>query len=572
MNQNDRSVLDPLLSLCSIDSHPTNPVVVDGHSLTIPQLIEVSRCGSKAVLSSDPETRRRIAGSCAYIAHSVANNAPIYGVTSGFGGMGGHVISPEDAAELQDNLIWYHKTAAGKRLPAADVRAAMLLRANSHMQGASGVRLELIERMVTFLNAQVTPHVYDMGSIGASGDLVPLSYICGAVMGLDPCYQVDYAGEAMDSLTALGHLGLDRLRLKPKEGLAMINGTSVMTAIAAGCVFNATQLLFLSLGAHALMLQGLRATNQSFHPFIHACKPHPGQVWSADVMLHLLHGSHLIREELNGEHNHRPQDLIQDRYSLRCLPQYYGPVVEGLSEVARQVGVEMNSASDNPLIDCDAAASYHGGNFLGQYIGVSMDHLRYYLGLLAKHLDVQIALLVAPEYNRGLPPSLRGNTARQVNMGLKGLQISANSLMPLMTYLGNSLVDRFPTHAEQFNQNINSQGFGSANLARQSIDIFQQYMAMALMFGVQSVDLRTYQELGHYDARASLSPATLPLYEAIRAVLGKTPSSARPYVWDDNEFPLDLDIAAIAADIANNGRIPRAMQTAFTSIVEQIGL
>jgi phenylalanine ammonia-lyase len=320
------------------------------------------------------------------------------------------------------------------------------------------------------------------------------------------------------------------------------------------------------MGAHALAIQGLLGTNQSFHTFIHHLKPHPGQLWAAEQMLKLLHGSQLSRDELDGQHDYRDGDLIQDRYSLRCLPQYMGPIVDGLAQIGRQIAVEMNSATDNPLIDVQNQTDYHGGNFLGQYIGVAMDHLRYYLGLLAKHLDVQIALLVAPAFNNGLPASLVGNPDRKVNMGLKGLQIAGNSIMPLLTFFGNSLVDRFPTHAEQFNQNINSQGFGSANLARQSIDTFQQYMAIALMFGVQAVDLRTHQRFGHYDARSTLSPATLPLYEAVREVVGRPPSRSRPYIWNDNEQPLDEHIARIAADIAGGGRVPQAVGELLVSL------
>src|SRR5262249_54642724 len=162
---------------------------------------------------------------------------------------------------------------------------------------------------------------------------------------------------------------------------------------------------------------------------------------------------------------------------------------------------------------------------------MAMDHLRYYLGLVAKHIDVQMALLVTPEFNNGLPASLVGNLDRKVNMGVKGLQLSGNSMMPLLTFFGNSLVDRFPTHAEQFNQNINSQGFSSANLARQAIDIFHQYIAVALMISVQAADLRTYKTVGHYDARARLSPATRPLYEAVRTVVGRPPTPEQPYIW-----------------------------------------
>jgi phenylalanine ammonia-lyase len=428
------------------------------------------------------------------------------------------------------------------------------------------VRLELIQRIETFLNAGVTPHVQEFGSIGASGDLVPLASITGALIGLDASFTVDFNGEEVDALTALERLGLPRLRLRPKEGLAMINGTSVMTGIAANCVHDARVLLALTIGAHALAIQALTGADQAFHPFIHTYKPHPGQVWTAASMRELLAGSRLIRSESGGGEGYRGHGLVQDRYSLRCLPQYLGPIVDGVGQIARQIEVEINSATDNPLIDVERQVSYHCGNFLGQYVGVAMDHLRYYVGLLAKHLDVQIALLVAPEFNNGLPPSLSGNPARKVNMGLKGLQLTGNSIMPLLTFFGNSLVDRFPTHAEQFNQNISSQGCGSANLARQALDVFQQYIAIALMFGVQAVDLRTYAVAGHYDARACLSSATALLYEAVRAVVGRPPSANLPYIWNDKEQSLDAYIARIAADIAAGGHVPQAVNSIVLSL------
>ncbi|MBN3944681.1 MAG: aromatic amino acid ammonia-lyase [Nostoc sp.] len=530
-------------------------VIVGNQDLTIDEVASVSRHGVQVRLTDNRDVVQGVQASCDYISDAVESGQPIYGVTSGFGGMANVVISPESAALLQNNLIWYHKTGAGQKLPLADVRAAMLLRANSHLHGASGIRLELIQRMETFLNAGVTPHVYEFGSIGASGDLVPLSYITGALVGLDRCYTVDFNGEEIDAPTALSHLGLEPLQLLPKEGLAMMNGTSVMTGIAANCVYDTRVLLALSMGAHALAIQGLNGTNQSFHPFIHQLKPHSGQKWAANQMLNLLAGSRLVREELDGSHNYRGGDPIQDRYSLRCLPQYMGPIVDGIEQIKKQIEVEINSVTDNPLIDVENQVSYHGGNFLGQYIGVGMDQLRYYIGLLAKHLDVQIAYLVAPEFNNGLPASLVGNRERSVNMGLKGLQISGNSIMPLLTFYGNSIADRFPTHAEQFNQNINSQGFASANLARQSVEIFQKYMAIALMFGVQAVDLRTYVVADHYDARATLSPATRDLYMAVRDVVGQPASADRPYIWNDHEQALDEHIVRIADDIACGGQI-----------------
>jgi phenylalanine ammonia-lyase len=541
-------------------------VVIGNAPLTLDDVINVARHGKQVSLTTQKKILQGLEASCDYIANAVKCGKPIYGVTSGFGGMAHIAIAPEQAAELQNNLIWYHKAGTGKKLPLADVRAAMLLRVNSHIYGASGIRLEILKRIVTFLNAGVTPHVYEFGSIGASGDLVPLSYITGALVGLDSRYTVDFNGETVDAPTALARLGLEPMELLPKEGLAMMNGTSVMTGIAANCIHDTKVLLNLSMGVHALAIQGLYGTNQSFHPFVHDHKPHFGQIWAAEQMLSLLEGSELIRNELDGSHDYRGSQPIQDRYSLRCLAQYLGPIVDGIEQISGQVEVEMNSVTDNPLIDVENQASYHGGNFLGQYIGTGMDSLRYHLGLLAKHLDTQIALLVAPEFNNGLSPSLTGNTGNPVNMGLKGLQIVGNSIMPLLTFYGNSLADRFPTHAEQFNQNINSQGFASANLARRSLNIFQEYLAISLMFGVQAVDLRTYLIAQHYDASACLSPQTRKLYLAVREVIGQPPSTDKPYIWNDREQPLDEHIAKIVADIKAEGVIVQAINEQLSDL------
>lgn len=547
-------------------------VYLHGEGLAIDDLWRVAAEGGQVALSADPAVLGRMQASHDYVMTAVAANQPIYGITTLFGGMSDHRVSHESATELQRNLTWAHKAGAGDWLPLADVRAAMLLRANALMRGVSGVRVELVQRLVTFLNAGVTPLVPEFGSIGASGDLVPLAYIAGALIGLDDAFVVDVRGERMPAPAALAKFGLTPMALAPKEGLALMNGTSVMTGIAANCVHGTYELLALALGAHALMFQAMAASNQAFHPFIHEHKPHAGQRWVASQMLHLIDGSSLIRDELDGRHDMRHHDLIQDRYSLRCLPQYLGPFVDGLARIAGDVETEMNSATDNPLIDATQQASFHCGNFLGQYIGVAMDQLRYHLGLLAKHLDVQIALLVAPEFNHGLAPSLVGNTANPVNIGLKALQICGNSLMPLLTYYGNSLADRYPTHAEQFNQNINSQGFGSANLARRSVEIMQQYMAAALLFGVQAADLRTYLTAGHYDARACLSPRSSRLYEAVRAVIGQAPTTDRPLIWDDQEQFLDEYLGRIAADIKGGGRTVAAVQGTLAAFAEAYDL
>lgn len=542
----------------------TGPVVVRGQNLTIEQVVRVARSGDQVKISLDRETVERMEASCRHIADELAAGGKIYGVTTGFGAMANIPIPLEDVEDLQNNAIWYHKTGAGARLPHSDVRAAMLARANSHVRGVSAVRPELAYRIEIFLNENVTPHVSEFGSIGASGDLVPLAAITGALIGLDAAFTVDFDGEEIGAPTALERLGLTPLRLRAKEGLAMMNGTAASAGMAALCVHDARLALAGSLAVHSLALQGLAGTKEPFQPFVHEQKPHPGQRWVAEMMLMLLDGSKLVSDRTDGS-----RVLIQDRYSLRCLPQYLGPAVESLMQTAAQIEIELNSANDNPLVDADAGAIYHCGNFLGQYVGVAMDQLRYHLGLMTKHLDAQIALLVAPEFSGGLPPSLVGNSARRANMGVKGLQLTANSIMPLLTFLGNSLTPHYPTHAEQFNQNINSQSFGSANLARQALEAFRQYLAVALLITVQAVDLRTYLTLGHFDSRTSLAPCSAEVYNAVREVVGRHPSAKQPYVWNDGEQALDEHIRLLAADMKDGGPVTAALATIAAQLPAQ---
>lgn len=555
--------------IAASESHLSNTpkLVIGGGPLSISKIAAVA-AGAPVELSKDARVREAIAASRDFIRGALAENRPIYGVTTSFGGMADRVVPPEVASDLQTTLVWSHKAGAGERIPAADVRAAMLLRANSLAMGISGIRAELIERFEIFLNEGVTPHVREFGSIGASGDQVPLACIAGALAGLSPRFRVDWKGQAMESPAILAQLGLKPVVFEAKEGLALINGTSVTTGIAANCVQRARRAFALAIGAHALFLQALSASNQAFHPFIHIHKAHPGQRWTASQMLRLLDGSQLSRDELCGQKEHRSGQLIQDRYSVRCLPQFLGPIADALTTIAGQVEVEASSVTDNPLIDAAHGAAYHCGNFLSQYIGTGMDQLRYHMGMLAKHVDVQIALLVSPEFNNGLPPSLVGNGARPVNTGLKALQLTANSMMPVLGFYGNSLADRFPTHAEQFNQNLNSQGFGSANLTRRALGILEEYLAVALVFAVQAVDLRTHAVSGHYDSRATLSPATRPLYEAVHAAAGRPASAERPLVWDDRDQFLEEVAAGVATGLSRPGPIGASVEEIFSSLAQ----
>jgi len=529
-------------------------VTIRGTDLTLEEIDAVAR-GTPVRLSDEPSVLARIEASRGVIQRKIAAGEQIYGVTTLFGGMADQYVDPERLVEVQKLALWQHKSTTGPLLPTADVRSAMLLRANSLMKGASGVRLAIIERYAPFLNHGATPLVYQRGSIGASGDLVPLTYIAGALLGLDPSFKVDYRGETLDSHTALARLNLSPITLEPKEGLALNNGTGASTGVAANAINRALDLAALTLGIHALYAQALLSTSQTFAPFIHAVKPHPGQVWTAAEMAKLVAGSQLIRTEAAGDRGHRAGKLIQDRYSLRCLPQYLGPIVDGLRRAATQIEVEANSANDNPLIDPDSGEIYHTGNFLAQYTGVAMDSTRYLVGLLAKHVDTQIALLMTPEFSYGLSASLVGNSDGKINVGLKSLQIGGNSMMPLISFYGNSVVDRFPTHAEQYNQNINSQAMNAANLAREQLDVLEHYLAIALLCGVQAVELRAKLTAGSYDARTVLSPATQDLYARARIAAAGVPDATRPLHWNDLDELIQPKVEGMLANIAARGDI-----------------
>src|SRR5262249_22739062 len=270
-----------------------------------------------------------------------------------------------------------------------------------------------------------------------------------------------------------------------------------------------------------LLCTAMAASSQPFDAFVHRVKPHDGQQEVAARMRALLAG----RDETPGA-GRSQADLVQDRYSIRCIPQYFGPMLDGMRTIEVNIEPELNAGDDTPLIDVEGERILQAGNFYGQYLSLGMDQLRLYLALIAKQVDSQISLLVMPQFNRGLPPCLAAGGG--ASFGLKGLQIYMNSILPRLVHLANPVVTLYPTHAEQFNQNVNSQSFNAAVLTLEAIKLLKYHLAAALIFAIQGIELRAEERFGAClgSSRRLLSKLSLQLYEAINEILARDPSSA----------------------------------------------
>lgn len=539
----------------------SNKFEIDGSALHLADVAKFASARGVACCT-DSTIRDRMQASVDLVTEAVGRDEEIYGVTTGFGGMAGVSVDQDLTVASQNNLLSFLATGAGDEINRRHTRAAMLLRANVLSQGCSGVRFEIVERLLKFLAADATPVVRELGSIGASGDLVPLSVIGRAITGVNDFVRVRIGDRLVSGGEALSSLKLDPVKLRPKEGLAIVNGTSFSSAIAANATFETRHLMGLTMAVQAMMLQALQVQEDPFDDFVHQMKPHPGQVWSARMMKRLL-------TEGRTHRNGKPVS-VQDRYSLRCFPQYMGSIVEGIARVESVVETEMNAVSDNPLINVKEGRFCQSGNFLGQYLGVAMDDLRRFIGLMAKHLDVQIATLVAPEFNNGLPASLRGNDDVPYNMGLKGLQITGNSIMPMLTWAGNPITEHFPTHAEQFNQNINGLSWGSANLAWKSVGLFRHYLSVATIFAVQALDLRAKSLLNHYDGRALIGTHLVAVYDAACQAMQTDADAARPLLFNDSDVWLEQHLARINHNIEQHGDLLQAVEPILESFVKDL--
>lgn len=456
------------------------PLEIGNSDLEISQLVDVARKGLSVALSKTAEVRvlegRRM------VEQWVREGRKVYGVTTGFGALADVSISPDQAKVLQKNVLLSHAAGVGDPLPEEVVRAAMLLRVRDAALGRSGISLEAIQRIVDFLNLDVVPVVPSKGSVGASGDLAPLAHMFLPLAGEG---EVIFRGKRLSGARALKELGMDALELGPGEGLALINGTQVMTALGALAAWDALQLARTADVACAMSLEVLLGTRTEFDPRIHRARAHPGQALSAQNMLRITAGSEIIS-------SHKDCSRIQDAYTLRCSPQVHGASRDAIAYVLKVLETEMNSSTNNPLIFPETGEFLLGGNFHGQPVALAMDFLAIAVSELADISERRIERLVNPQLS-GLPAFLIQDGG--LNSGFMIAQYTAAALVSENKVLAHpASVDSIPTSANK--EDHVSMGTIAARKAREVVSNSEQVLAIELLCAAQALDLFTDMRAG----------------------------------------------------------------------------
>jgi histidine ammonia-lyase len=460
-------------------------VTLDGRSLTIADVVSVARHGARVAVA--PETRQRVTRSRAEVEAAIARGDTIYGVNTGFGKLAHVRIPSDDLRALQLNLIRSHASGVGEPLPVEAVRAMMLLRANVLLMGTSGVRPVIPDTLVAMLNAHVHPTVPSQGSVGASGDLAPLSHLALAMIGEGPDGH------------RLAPAGISAVTLEAKEGIAFVNGTQAQTGLTALLVHDAWTLWRTAHGAAAMSLEAVRGTPVPFDARIHDARPHPYQQRSAALLRDLLADS-AIRE------SHRHDDpRVQDAYSLRCTPQVLGAVGEGIAFAERLATTELNAATDNPLVFGTEVLS--GGNFHGQPVALALDVLAIALATLAGLAERRLERVVNPDLSSGLPAFLALNPG--LDSGFMTAQIAAAALVADARVLSTpASVQSIPTEGNQ--EDVVPMGMTAAWKARRALDDATRVVAFELLAGAQGLEFLKPLTPGRGVAR---------LYEAVRRLV-----------------------------------------------------
>jgi histidine ammonia-lyase len=453
---------------------PPTDCVIDGRSLAVADVVRVARNGSARV-AVDQRARDALMASRRRVEAAIATGQTIYGVNTGFGKLANVRVAADKLDQLQINLIRSHAAGVGDPLPAAVVRALMLLRANVLLRPTSGVRPELVDALIALLNAGVVPLVPEQGSVGASGDLAPLSHVALALMGEGDVLDEGRARPARDALVGAG---LAPFHLAPKEGIAFINGTQAQTALLALLVHDARVLWRTAVGAAAMSLEALRGTPAPLDARIHAARPHRGQDEAAALMRALLAESE-IRE------SHRENDpRVQDAYSLRCAPQVLGAVADAIRFAEETVAVELNASTDNPLV-FENGDVISGGNFHGQPVAQALDVLAMTLTTLQAIAERRVERLVNPDLSQGLPAFLTDDPG--LSSGFMMVQITAASLVAESRAIAMpASIGSIPTDANQ--EDFVPMGMAAAWKAQRILANAQRVVAAELLCAAQGLE------------------------------------------------------------------------------------
>ena len=530
-------------------SHERTVLELDGAHLTIEDALDVAR-GARRITLSD-RAADTVRACCDLKRALIADEIPIYGVTTGFGDSAHRQIAPAKAARLQQNVLRFMGCGTGPIAPSEAVRVMMLLRANCLAKGNSGVRVELIERLLALLNSDAVPVVPERGSCGASGDLVPLAYVGRVVAGEGRVRFEDRTYEAGD---VLGRLELEPFVLEAKEGLALTNGTSFMTAFACLAVGDSRVLADVADLMTAMASEALLGNRGHFNAFLfdHA-KPHAGMVQSARQIRELLAQSRLALDSeqimvggLDGAEFVELDRQVQDRYSIRCAPHVTGVLRDVLTWVEDWVSTEINSSDDNPLFNLEGHRVESGGNFYGGHIGQAMDSLKVAVANVCDLIDRQLELIVDEKFNAGLTPNLiprfaPGHPEAGLHHGFKGMQLCCSA----MTAEAMKLCNPATIHSrstECHNQDKVSMGAIAARDARTIVELAQNIAAVHLIACCQALELRGVERC---------SPPTREAFGIVRERVA----------FLDGDRYMDEDIAAVV-DLIQSGILSAVVRSA----------
>lgn len=483
-------------------------ITLTGHSLSIEQLKKICLHNESVEIST--EALHAVEKSRLAVDQIVEQQRTVYGITTGFGKFSDVLIAQHDVEQLQLNLIRSHACGVGEAFPIVVSRAMILLRLNALIKGVSGVRVELVQLLVSLLNKGIHPVIPQQGSLGASGDLAPLSHLALVLVGEGYVHGVD--GQPTPAAPVLQQHHVLPITLQAKEGLALINGTQAMTAMGAIAYIEAEKIAYDAESIAALTFQGLEGIRDVFIPEIHEARGYPQQVAVADRMTKLLNGSQLTTAQ--GEKR------VQDAYSLRCIPQVHGASWQVLDYVKEKLEIEMNAATDNPLIFQDGDIVVSGGNFHGQPIAFAMDFLKIGMAELANISERRVERLVNPQLN-DLPAFLCGQPG--LESGAMIMQYVAASLVSENKTLAHpASVDSIPSSANQ--EDHVSMGTIASRHAYQIIQNVRRVLSIEAICAMQAIDFRGIDKL---------SPATSPFYEELRQVV--------PFIATDRMFSEDIE-------------------------------